>query len=88
MSTAIAERKAQDFTRDISDAMVRIGEKFGLYNAIAEVGPASVNRIAQVTGISRQRISHWLSEQAAAGYLHLDGDGLFHVACPLPESRN
>lgn len=88
MSIGTAERMAQDFTHAVNDAMVQVGEKFGLYNAIVEVGPATVSKIAESTGIARQRIGHWLSEQAAAGYLYVDGNGRYSVSCPLPGVRN
>lgn len=88
MSIAAAERTAQDFTQAVNEAMVQVGEKFGLYNALAKVGPATVSMIAEFTGISRERIGHWLTEQAAADYLYVDGNGHFSVSCPWPGAAN
>lgn len=88
MAATTAKRKGNQFATEFNEAMVSVGEKFGLYNAIGEIGPASESRIAGYLGISRERVGDWLSEQAAAGYLYRDAEGRYSVSCPLSERHN
>jgi hypothetical protein len=68
--------------------MVAVGERFGLYNAIADIGFATPTAITERTGISGEKVSRWLRDQAAAGYLYVDDEGRFSVSCPLPARVN
>lgn len=92
MTTATLERTTGQqtgvFTSAVNQAMVEIGEKFGLYGKLAELGPATVGELARATGISGSLIGQWLAEQALNDYLYVDGYGRFSVSCPLPEYRN
>lgn len=83
MATTNKERTDSRFFAEFNNAMVSVGEKFGLYSAIAEVEPASETDIARYVGINRTNVAHWLSEQAAAGYLYVDAAGRYSVSCPI-----
>lgn len=83
MAATSRERTDSRFFAEFNNAMISVGEKFGLYRAIAEVGPASETDIARHVGINRTNVGHWLSEQADAGYLHVDAAGRFSVSCPI-----
>lgn len=87
MATRTSERTESRFAIEIDEAMVSVGEKFGLYTAIAGVEPASETDIAKQAGIDRDLIGRWLSDQAAAGYLHVDSQGRFSVSCPIPDGQ-
>jgi hypothetical protein len=60
------------FGKSVNSALVDIGEKFGIYSALAAIGPSTVDDVAGQTGIRAAEIGHWLEEQAAAGYLEYD----------------
>ena len=50
-------------------AMVLIGDKLGLYKALAESGPLAPADLAARTGTAERYIREWLASQAAAGYV-------------------
>ena len=52
--------------------LVLIGDKLGLYRAIAEAGTVNSSELAQRTGTSERYVREWLSAQAASGYVAYD----------------
>ena len=50
-------------------AMVVIGDKLGLYKALAEGGPLAPGELAARTGTAERYVREWLAAQAAAGYV-------------------
>ena len=74
------EKKLMDFMQKavldlgatISSSMVVIGEKLGLYKAMAGTGPITAIDLAKKTGIKEQYVSAWLNNQAAGGYVVYD----------------
>jgi SAM-dependent methyltransferase len=85
MSTAVVPRIDMDrlnafigqFVTDLGAAvhagMVVIGEKLGLYKALAQ-GPISSLQLARKTGTDERYVREWLSSQAAGGYIVFDQD--------------
>jgi DNA-binding IclR family transcriptional regulator len=75
-----SEAKAQAFLGKVVDdwgatlgsALVVIGDKLGLYDALAEAGPLSSADLAQRTGTSERYCREWLLAQAAGGYVEYD----------------
>ena len=67
----------------LAGSMVVIGDRLGLYRAMAGAGPLSSAELAEKTGTTERYVREWLGAQAAAGYLHYDGDGRF----TLPEEH-
>lgn len=53
-------------------ALVVIGDKLGLYKAMAGAGPLSSTELARRTGTSERYIREWLAAQAAGGYVEHD----------------
>jgi DNA-binding IclR family transcriptional regulator len=51
--------------------VVVIGEKLGLYKALAE-GPISSAELATQTQTDERYLSEWLASQAAGGYITFD----------------
>jgi SAM-dependent methyltransferase len=49
--------------------MILLGDRLGLYKAMAELGPASSEEIAKKTGTFERYIREWVRGQAAAGYV-------------------
>jgi hypothetical protein len=50
-------------------AMVLIGDKLGLYKALAEGGALAPAELAARTGAAERYVREWLAAQAAAGYV-------------------
>ncbi len=61
-----------DLGAAISGSLVLIGDKLGLYKALAEHGPLSPQELAKCTGTAERYIREWLAAQAAAGYVNFD----------------
>ncbi len=62
-------------------ALVILGERLGLYKALAQGGPATPQELADRTGTHERYVREWLSAQAAAGYVNYDAEaGHFFMA--------
>ncbi len=53
-------------------ALVVIGDKLGLYKALAEAGPMTSVQLAERAGINERYAREWLNSQAAGGYVCYD----------------
>jgi SAM-dependent methyltransferase len=53
-------------------ALVLIGEKLGLYKAMAGAGPMTASELAKKTNTDERYVREWLSAQAAGGYVTYD----------------
>jgi len=79
-STAIDETKLQafmgQFVQDLGAALsvatVTIGDKLGLYKAMADGSPVTPGVLAERTGTDERYVREWLSSQAASGYVSYD----------------
>jgi SAM-dependent methyltransferase len=60
-----------DLGAAVHTGMVVIGEKLGLYKALAE-GPMTPTRLAVETGTDERYLREWLASQAAGGYITYD----------------
>ena len=58
-----------DMGQAATGAMVLIGDKLGLYKALAEGGPLASAELAVRTGTAERYTREWLAAQAAAGYI-------------------
>ncbi|HYG93881.1 MAG TPA: class I SAM-dependent methyltransferase [Nocardioides sp.] len=67
-------RFAGDLGAVMHCATVLIGDRLGLYAAIAENGPVSADGLAAATGYDARYLREWLSAQAASGYVEYDGE--------------
>ena len=56
----------------VSGALVVLGDRLGLYRALAEVGPADSAKLAQSTGLDERYVREWLANQAASGYVNYE----------------
>ena len=78
--TAIDEVKLNGFVHkalgDIGSALtaslVVVGDKLGLYRAMANGGPVTPAELAARTGTTERSVREWLAAQAAAGYVEYD----------------
>jgi SAM-dependent methyltransferase len=53
-------------------ALVIIGDKLGLYKAMAGAGPINAPELAQKTGTTERYVREWLNAQAAGGFVTYD----------------
>src|SRR6516225_10575688 len=56
----------------VSGALVVLGDRLGLYRALAEVGPADSAKLATHTGLDERYVREWLANQAASGYVNYE----------------
>ena len=61
-----------DLGATLSAALVVIGDRLGLYRALADGGPLDAEGLAQRTGTDARYVREWLSNQAAGGYVTYD----------------
>jgi SAM-dependent methyltransferase len=61
-----------DIGAAMSASLVLVGDKLGLYKALASQGPMNSSELAQATGTSERYIREWLATQAASGYVDYD----------------
>ena len=54
--------------------LVLIGERLGLYKAMADGGPMTPPELASRTGTDERYVREWLCAQAASGYAQYDAD--------------
>jgi 2-polyprenyl-3-methyl-5-hydroxy-6-metoxy-1,4-benzoquinol methylase len=70
-----------DFGATFNAALIRIGDKLGLYKALASGGPQTPADLARRTGTAERYVREWLSAQAAGGYATYDSsNGKFHLS--------
>ena len=68
-----------DFGSLLSAALITIGDKLGMFKAMAGTGPVTVAELAQSTGTKERYVREWASGLAAAGYLDYVGDGRYEL---------
>jgi|SRR5579862_964578 len=61
-----------DIGAALSAALIVIGDKLGLFRAMAEAGPLLPAELAGRTGTAERYVREWLNAQAAAGYVNYD----------------
>ena len=67
----------------MSASLMLLGDKLGLYKALAKDGPMDAAALAKATGTAERYIREWLAAQAASGYVEYDSaSGKFSM---LPE---
>ncbi len=63
-----------DLGATVQAANVVIGDKLGLYRALAAAGPSTPRELAAATGTRERYVREWLAGQAAGGYASYDPD--------------
>ena len=79
-SAVLDEQKLMDFVfravdevgATLNAALVVMGDKLGLYRALAGAGPLTPAELAARTGTAERYIREWLNAQAAGGYVEYD----------------
>ena len=65
-------------------AMIHLGDRLGLYKALAGAGSASSVELAEATGLDERWLREWLLNQAAAGLIERSAAGVYSMR---PEQR-
>ena len=65
----VVEKAISDLAAGYGGVMVALGDKLGLYRAMAGQGPLSSSEVAKLAGCAERYVREWLNSQAAAGYV-------------------
>jgi 2-polyprenyl-3-methyl-5-hydroxy-6-metoxy-1,4-benzoquinol methylase len=69
-----------DFGAALSSSLVYIGQKLGLYKAMAASGPVTSTELAEKTGTNERYVREWLLNQASSGYVEYErGNGRYSL---------
>ncbi|MCO8274200.1 class I SAM-dependent methyltransferase [Actinoplanes sp. TRM 88003] len=68
-----------DFGAMLAGSLAVIGDKLGLYRAMAGAGALTPAELADRTGTAERYVREWLSAQAATGYVNYVGDDRFEL---------
>ena len=69
MLDALVGRLVGDLSSGYGGVMVSLGDKLGLYRAMAGGGPLSSQEVARRSGCSERYVREWLNSQVAGGYV-------------------
>jgi len=76
----------------LAGSMVVIGDRLGLYRAMAGEGAMTSEELASKTGTNERYVREWLGAQAATGYVTYEGDGRYTLpdehAIPLTDETS
>ena len=77
---AFVGQAVTDMGAAISGLLLHIGDRLGLYQAMAGAGPITAPALAARTGTAERYVREWLGNQAAGGYVVYDPvDGTFEL---------
>ncbi|HVU51438.1 MAG TPA: class I SAM-dependent methyltransferase [Polyangia bacterium] len=79
---AFMGRAVGDIGSGISAALVMIGDKLGLYKAMAAAGPVTPAELAARTETTERYVREWLNNQAAGGYVTYDAGAKTYSLTP------
>ncbi len=68
----LAERLRQSEMAALDLYVIYLGERLGLYRALAEGGPATPAQLAERTGTTERYVREWLEHQAVAGLVRVE----------------
>ncbi|HLX05653.1 MAG TPA: hypothetical protein VKR28_08965, partial [Candidatus Binatus sp.] len=72
--------KIKKFSKQVSNdigaamlgALSYIGDRLGIFSALAEAGAVTSTQLAEKTGLSERYLREWLGAMTAAGYVNYD----------------
>jgi SAM-dependent methyltransferase len=69
----------------LNAALVVMGDRLGLYRALAGAGELTAIELAERTGTAERYVREWLAAQAAGGYVEYEPDGARYKLAPEQE---
>ncbi len=93
VSQRVDPAQLQKFSKNVSGSVVGglncalsfVGEQLGLYTALAQIGPANSESLAQKTNLSERWVREWLYQQACIGQIeYTEETDSFYLS---PEAR-
>src|SRR5580765_6049503 len=75
-------RAVDEVGATLNTALVVMGDKLGLYRAMAGAGPLTPVELARRAGLSERYVREWLNAQAAGGYVEYDPAGHTYTLPP------
>ena len=73
-------RAVEEVGATLNAALVVMGDKLGLYRAMAGAGSVSPVELARRSGVSERYVREWLNAQAAGGFVEYDpGQGTYEL---------
>lgn len=73
-SNLFMQKVIGDLGTAMAGALVFVGDKVGLFKAMAGAGPLSVDALSTKTGIHARYVEEWLSAMVCSGYVEFDPD--------------
>ncbi len=67
-------RAVDEVGATLNSALVVMGDRLGLYQALAGAGPLAPAELAGRTGTAERYVREWLNAQAAGGYVEYEAD--------------
>src|SRR5687768_16559186 len=67
-------RAVSDMGAAMSAPLIKLGDRLGLYKAMAGAGPLSSAEVAERAGCDERLVREWLANQVAGGYVEYDAD--------------
>jgi 2-polyprenyl-3-methyl-5-hydroxy-6-metoxy-1,4-benzoquinol methylase len=79
-AATLAKQVGIDFGAALTAALAYIGDRLGIFRAMADGTAFTTNQLAQRTGLNERYLREWTATMAAAGYLdYLPGDATFRM---------
>jgi SAM-dependent methyltransferase len=75
-------RAVEEVGATLNTALVVMGDKLGLYRALAGAGPLTSAELADRAGVSERYVREWLNAQAAGNFVEYDPDGMRYSLPP------
>ena len=72
---AFVFRAVEEVGATLGAALVVMGDKLGLYRALAGAGALTAAEVAQRSGVAERYVREWLNAQAAGGYVEYEPEG-------------
>jgi hypothetical protein len=90
MAVHIDETKRETFLGQVlgdlaacyGGVMASLGDRLGLYDALAGAGPLTSVEVAERSGCAERYVREWLNSQAAAGYVEYDPETTSYTLPP------
>src|ERR1700681_829386 len=68
----------------VNAGLIVLGDRLGLYKAMAESGPITSAELAEKTGTAERYVREWLNAQAAGGYVEDNPETQRYLLPPEP----